>query len=280
MARQIFNRAVSLELLAKNPFRNCKTSQTAAAKRYITVAETEKILAVCPDLEWRALFAMARYLGPRIPSEIQSLSWADIDFGRATILLRSPKTANHGRDRRLVPLLPAIRSELAALIDQQQDNGQSQQEPGQDESGLVFERLAKHSNLSTTARKYATRAGIGEIAKFWNAFRASAACDLMDQFGLRRACGWMGHTAEIALKNYSLTKATDFSDAGAVDFSEAESASKAVEIPAEKSNAKNNAAGHVDKGDCIPAKTKNPANCEVSCIQVGSEGLEPPTLSV
>ena len=42
---------------------------------------------------------------------------------------------------------------------------------------------------------------------------ASAETDLMDEFGLRKACQWAGNSPATAMKNYALVRKTDFVDA-------------------------------------------------------------------
>ncbi len=252
IARQIFNRAVDFEVITRNPFKHLRVSQSAAKKRYILPVELDKILDKCPSQEWRALFAMARHLGPRIPSEIETMVWGDVDWERNTILIRSPKTAGHGKAERLVPILPGVHSELQKLFEAMARRSQSE---------LVFPTLSRHSNLSTTARKYVKRAAVPEWEKFWNAFRASAACDLMDQFGLRKSCAWMGHSAGIALASYSLTKATDFIDAGSPRRDDANNDADPARIDA-----------HSTTGI-----EENADNSQLCGNSMGDEGLEPPT---
>lgn len=62
-------------------------------------------------------------------------------------------------------------------------------------------------------------------SKFFNALRASTETDLMDEFGIRKACQWAGNSAATAMKNYALVRKTDFTDArySAVNKSDAKS---------------------------------------------------------
>jgi hypothetical protein len=59
--------------------------------------------------------------------------------------------------------------------------------------------------------------------KFFNSLRASCETDLVDQFGIRRACQWIGNSVKVAEKNYMLVKGTDFieaCDGASDDFSQ------------------------------------------------------------
>ena len=53
------------------------------------------------------IFSLARFGGLRTPSEMLLLRWADVDWERGRLLIRSPKTEHHeGKDSRLVPIFP------------------------------------------------------------------------------------------------------------------------------------------------------------------------------
>lgn len=51
-------------------------------------------------------------------------------------------------------------------------------------------------------------------SNFFNSLRASAETDLMDEYGLRRACQWAGNSPATAMKNYATVRKTDFIDDG------------------------------------------------------------------
>ncbi len=53
----------------------------------------QKIFAVCPDIRYKVLFALARYAGLRVPSE--SPSWDQVNIEVARMTIRSPKTERH-----------------------------------------------------------------------------------------------------------------------------------------------------------------------------------------
>lgn len=204
-AREFFNDAMERELIARNPFklRSISVGVGAAKKDYIARETIRKVIEVCPDAEWRLLFAFSRFAGVRMPSEIRDLTWQDINWESNSIRIKSPKTAHQGKAERYFPILDEFRQELNEAYDAAPEN-----------AIFVFAALRKHTNLGTTARKYVRRAGFTPWDKFWNALRASCETDLMDRFGIRKACQWIGNTPNIALKNYSLTRREDFIEAG------------------------------------------------------------------
>ena len=143
----------------------------------------------------------------------------------------------------------------------------------------VFPTIHLNTNPGTTAKKHVKRAKLDQWpdstwSNFFNSLRASTETDLMDQFGLRRACQWSGNSANTAMKNYALVRKSDFEDVGTVG----------------KSDAKSDAIDTFDaKSDAIPASTAEQNSHEKSteenqrsltCLKVGVEGLEPPTSSV
>ena len=138
----------------------------------------------------------------------------------------------------------------------------------------MFPVLHKHENLSTTGKKLVERA-VGKAWKsFFNSIRASAETDLMDDYGIRRACMWSGNSMATAAKNYALVKSTDFDlDNPSI------SPQKSNAITPE--NAKSNAVPASTEETGIPkTQIKNaPKRTEASpgCVSVGDTGLEPVT---
>ena len=81
----------------------------------------------------------------------------------------------------------------------------------------------------------------------------------MDQYGLRKACMWIGNSPTIAMKHYSLMRNTDYIDAGA----------------SRKSDAKSNAAGARIGENGDPTAQKNPGKTRVMEESVTPMGIEP-----
>src|SRR3990172_6901191 len=97
-ARQLFQAAVRHRLIARNPFAELKGVSVLANKSrdyFVTREMADKVLAACPDNQWKLLFALSRYGGLRCPSEHLGLRWSDIDWERGRNVVRSPKTEHH-----------------------------------------------------------------------------------------------------------------------------------------------------------------------------------------
>ena len=118
--RQFFRAAVRKRLLAENPMQDVKAPAQVNTARafYVSREVTERILAACPDAEWRLIVALARYGGLRTPSETFALTWADVNWAENRIRIPSPKTECHaGRESRMLPLFPELRPYLEAVFD-------------------------------------------------------------------------------------------------------------------------------------------------------------------
>ena len=200
-----FELAIEDELIGTNPFkaRGLSVSQTAAEKVYVEQSLIDKTIEACPTFEWALLFALCRAVPIRVPSEIQDFSWSDIDWEKNQMLIHSPKTRRLGKSARMVPIFDSVVPYLRQLRESQEKDQE-----------YVFAVLRFNTNPGTTAKKIVKKAGIKPWINFFNSLRATAETDLMDEYGIRRACQWAGNSAATAMKNYALVKKSDFEDGG------------------------------------------------------------------
>ena len=71
-------------------------------QEFISREDIQKVLDACPDNEWRLIFALARYGGLRIPSELYGLIWDDILWDKERFVIHSPKT-EHNEGKKTLP---------------------------------------------------------------------------------------------------------------------------------------------------------------------------------
>jgi integrase len=119
-ARQFFKAAVKRKLIAGNPFADVagKAVPKTDRQRFVTREETARLLAACPNVDWRAIVALSRFGGLRCPSEVLSLQWQWIDWEHGRMRVYSPKTEHHeGKAHRDVPLFPELRAILEEAWD-------------------------------------------------------------------------------------------------------------------------------------------------------------------
>ena len=97
----------------------------------------------------------------------------------------------------------------------------------------------------------------------------------MDQFGLRKACQWAGNSPATAMKNYALTRNTDFVDAGE-QVIKSDAKSDAI-LAADAKCAAERASTTEQK----PNKKRTAENGRsLQCVLVDDIGLEPTTSSM
>ena len=108
-ARQFFRAAVRKKLIAESPMQDVKAApqENKSREYFVTVEETEKIIAACPDAEWRLIVALARYGGLRTPSETFALTWhASIGSGRGCKSSAPRRSAMRGESPGRFPCFP------------------------------------------------------------------------------------------------------------------------------------------------------------------------------
>ena len=252
-ARTFWDMAIEDERISSNPFkfRGVSVTQSAAVKEYVTWKTINRVIDACSTAEWQLLFTMTRCIPMRIPTELKELTWSDVDWDENKILIHSPKTRKVGKHARLVPIFPELDTRLQSAFDSADDGEQ-----------YVFPLLRSHSNLGKIGSDICERAKVSCWSNFWNSIRASAETDLMDEFGLRRACMWSGNSAATAMKNYALVRNTDYDDTGVSQI---------------KSDAKSDAVGDRIQRNPAEHQSKNPVNSKVHGVIVGDTGLEPVT---
>jgi len=92
--KQFFKAAQKKRLISENPFDGIPTSTVSNSKRqqFISREDIQKVIDACPNTEWKLIFALARYGGLRIPSELYGLTWDDILWDKKRFVIHSPKT--------------------------------------------------------------------------------------------------------------------------------------------------------------------------------------------
>ena len=210
LARQMFEAAVRSRLIAENPLGHIKgvgVTGNEGKLRYVTGSEYLSIIDACPDAEWRCIVALARIGGIRVPSELLPLKWSDIDWADGRIRITSPKTARKGKGSRIIPLFPAIETELreAWIL------------AGEGSEYVVSRYRSPSVNLRTQFKKIIKRAGIEPWDKLFHNCRASRAIDLAREYPSKTCEKWMGHTSAIAAKHYLTVTDDDWERARAAD---------------------------------------------------------------
>ena len=269
-ARQFFNAARKDRLIGENPFRDVshKAAPDATRKRFITQEETTQLLEAAPSADWRAIVALCRYGGLRCPSEVLSLKWEGVDWGRKRIRVDSPKTEHlPGKASRVIPLFPELEPILAEAWELAPDRAQyvigrdDYRKAAQGRDGWV------NCNLRTQFTRIIRWAGLEPWPKLFHNLRASRETELTREHPLHVVTDWIGNTPTIALRHYLQVVDMDFD--------------KALQCP---DKAAQNAAqyAHETGSTVLHAKPQTPSfseECETlqhcTSVQVEAAGIEP-----
>lgn len=227
-AKQFFKAAQRAELIRRNPFADIATAVKGNASRFyfVTEEESQRVLACCPDAQWRLLFALSRYGALRCPSEHLALKWGDVDWERNRIRVTSPKTAHHeGRESRLIPLFPELRTHLEAVWEQTT--------PGTE---FVITRYRHaNANLRTQLERIIGKSGLSAWPKLFQNLRSTRETELAERFPIHVVCAWVGNTQAVAAKHYLQVREQDFDRAAAADPQPSETGiEKAAQNPAQQ----------------------------------------------
>ena len=203
-ARQFFKAAVKRGLVNVNPFEDvpCRSVADPSRLHYVTVDEVEKVLAGCLDIEWRLIFALARYGGLRTPSETLGLRWNDIDWEHGRIHVRSPKTEHiPGHESRVIPLF----TELQPILQEAFDLA----EPGTVHVITKY-RDIKRANLRTQMERIIRAAGVTVWPKIFQNCRSTRQTEITKEYGAKTACMWLGNSERVSMDHYLQVRDEDF----------------------------------------------------------------------
>ncbi len=195
-SKQFFRAAVRRRLIRENPFgdmKGCTVKANPNRAYFVSRADAAKVLAACPDNQWRLLFALARFGGLRVPSEPLALTWDCVDWERNRLTIRSPKTAHfEGKESRVIPLFPELRTYLETAFEEA--------EPG---TTFVVTRYRDTSaNLRTHMHRIIRRAGLTPWPKTFQNLRATRETELAEEFPIHVVTSWLGNSQPVAMKHY------------------------------------------------------------------------------
>jgi integrase len=167
--------------------------------------EYAKLLAACPNQEWRTIIALARIGGLRCPSELQLLRWSDIHWTQNRFTVHSPKTERHkGHDQRVVPLFPELRTVLEQHYSQVETEGNE----------FVIEHYQRTSwSFSQPVQAIVKRAGLGTIIRPFDNMRMSRSNEIERRYGSKKESLWIGHSERVMMKHYLVLEDEDYLEA-------------------------------------------------------------------
>ncbi len=273
IARQFFRAAVRDNLAAVNAFDGLSASVRGNADRmrFIKRQDIERVIEACPSIEWKLIFALARYGGLRCPSEVLALKWSDVDWENERVRVPSPKTAGQGKPSRVIPLFPELRPLLLAAFEAAEEGAEY----------VITQYRRSDANLGTQAHRIIRKAGLEPWPKTFQNLRSTRETELADEFPIQVVCAWIGNSQPVAMQHYLQLTEDHFARAVrptnvALDTA-AQNPAQNTHEPARTGRNKiaaTNAKTPAMTGVCehVPS---NAERCKSD--QVGQRGLEPPT---
>lgn len=200
-AGQFFRHALRKKYIKENPFGEMKSLSVRGNREkfyFITEQEAQKVLAACPDSQWRLLFTLSRYGGLRCPSEHLALKWANVDWARNRLTVPSPKTERHeGKASRVIPLFPELRQELEEAFDPENVY-------------IITKYREPNVNMRTQLLRIINRAGLKPWPKLFHNLRATRQTELAQQFPAHVVSDWLGNSIAVGMEHYLRTLDSDF----------------------------------------------------------------------
>ncbi len=248
-AKQFFAFGIRQRLVSDNPFSGLKSSAKGNDSRlyFLTSQDAARILDTCPDVQWRLIFALARYGGLRTPSETLLLRWADVDWERGRFTVHSPKTSHHeGGDSRVVPIFPELRPLLMQAFEEA--------EPGTEY--VITRYRTTGVNLRTQLMRILARAGLKPWPRLFQNLRSSRETELCQSFPLHVVTTWIGNSQPVAMRHYLQVRDSDFERASQTPD---QAAQKAARFPARTGAEQGAQSGKEYK----PALTECPENADL-----------------
>jgi integrase len=230
-AKQFFRAAVRHKLLKENPFADMKNIGVAPSdptrQFFLSEADSLKILDECPTLEWKLIFALARWQALRTPSEHLRLRWSDLDLENRTMVIHQPKMETRGKPTRTMRIFEPVLSLLVELRDIVQ--------PGFDcplSASVLTAGKGDAVNWRQTFKKIVKRAGVEPWPKLFQALRATRETELAAVLPLHVVTAWCGNTPNVALRHYLMTTGDHFDQAATLDVNADSATEKAARNPA------------------------------------------------
>lgn len=187
-AKTMFKSAVEDKYIAVSPFDSVRgLSETNRARfAFVTRVQAEAVIAKCPDIDWKLIFALPRYAGMRCPSEVKSLRWTDIDFKKKIMRIDAPKTGV-----RFCPIFPRI----LELLKEAKENENAH-------PTFVLMRHRMDKNMGTHMKRIIAKAGIKPWPKVFVNLRSTRRTELQEKYPSHVIDAWLGQSTHVAELHY------------------------------------------------------------------------------
>jgi hypothetical protein len=195
--RQFFRAAMRSGAFPKseaNPFAHIPASviENTERMRFIERAVVDDVLKACPNGQWRAMVALARYGGLRVPSEPLALKRSAIDWEKRRITVKVPKLHRiPNKSTRIIPLFPELIEPLREAIAEYPDS-----------EWVITKYRDPASNLASSFDRIVESAGHPSWPKPWTNMRSSRETELAEEYPIHVVCAWIGNSPDVAVRHY------------------------------------------------------------------------------
>ncbi len=133
-----------------------------------------------------------------MPSETDSLCWADVDWEARRLTVRSPKTERfEGKDRRVTPITPRLMELLQAAFDVAPEV--NPKNPVEGEGRIV---TVSKNNRRRVLQEIIRRAGVQRWPDLFHALRRSCASDWAKVLPGHAVAKFLGHSEAVSRAHY------------------------------------------------------------------------------
>jgi len=270
VARGMFRRGVRWGMIASSPFSELRAGPQSNSERSVFVPRDviAKVLAACPDSDWRCIVALTRFAGLRTPSETLALRWCDVDWHAKRLRVRSPKTEHHeGGAVRYVPIAPELMEQLEVAFEQAAEGAEF----------VVSGYRSSKANLRTHLERILSKAGVEQWPRLYHNMRASVQTEWAAVFPLADVCKWIGNTVAVASKHYLQSNDANFDAATRLAIGGAKSGALVVQNGVKSAN---HQSGAIVKetpqtlAACTIAQNEKSPDTSVKGPSMGATGIE------
>ena len=270
-ARAIFEYAKKSRIIKENPFASLKLPSQENKERMFTITPemASKVLDACPSLEWKLIFAMSRYGGVRVPSELVELRWQDILWAENKIFIHSPKTAHQRKPSRFIPLYPELKILLELAFNEAPEG-----------SIKVLRNCNGSKNYRKGLHRIILKAGLLPWQKLFTNLRSTRETELAKIYSLQAVTAWMGNTPKVALGHYLQVTDDEWQNAATFRAEIRAVSPQSVHFPVQQGTepaCKDSQSLTEVHGSCEVMRNDASCNEVIQSKEVTSLGLEPRT---
>jgi len=212
--RSWFGFAARKKWIQENPFCHLPVCTQVDRERilYMSPEEAESVFAHLTCDQHRLFFALGRFGGLRLPSEVAELRWSHFDFDAKTILIPPAKTK-----ARRMPLWPEIQDYAWPEFKEWQDSERTDdyvihrhRTTNRDGKSVISTKIVAHMKQAMKL------AGLESFHKPMQNLRTSCENDLRLIVPEGRLTEFMGHTSKVAELHYRKTTKQEFANFASV----------------------------------------------------------------